>query len=104
VGPAGVLTAIAKLSKKVRSSRKKKRLRLLRDYLTQRWEMVDYHRALALGWDIGSGPTKAMCKNLALRLKRTGMKRDPSKAAAVMNLAALRESGQWDKWWTRFAA
>lgn len=104
VGPSGVLTAIAKLSKKVRSSRKKKRLRLLLDYVTQWWEMVDYRRALALGWDIGSGPTEAMCKNLTLRLKRTGMKRDPSNAAAVINLAALRESGQWDKWWTRSAA
>lgn len=25
-------------------------------------------------------------------------------AAAVMNLVALRESSQWDKWWTRSAA
>ncbi len=78
--------------------------RLLRNYLTERWEMVDYRRAVALGWDIGSGPTEAMCKNLTLRLKRTGMKWDPSNAAAVMNLVTLRESGQWDAWWTRSAA
>ncbi len=104
VGPAGVLATIATLSKKVRSATKKKRLRQLRNYLTERLEMVDYRRALANGWDIGSGPTEAMCKNLTLRLKRTGMKWDPSNAAAVMNLAALRESGQWDAWWTRSAA
>ena len=104
VGPAGVLAAIATLDKKVRSTRKKKSLRLLRNYLRERWEMVDYRRALASGWDIGSGPTEAMCKNLTLRLKRTGMKWDPSNAAAVMNLVALRESGQWDTWWTRSAA
>jgi hypothetical protein len=103
-GPAGVLAAIAALSKKVRSTRKKKHLRLLHNYLTERWEMLDYHRALARGWDIGSGPTEAMCKNLTLRLKRTGMKWNPSNAAAVMNLVALRESGQWDAWWTRAAA
>ena len=104
VGPAGVLAAIAALSKKVRAPRKRKRLRLLRDYIAQRWEMVDYRRALARGWDIGSGPTEAMCKNLTLRLKRTGMKWDPANAAAIMNLVALRESGQWEAWWTRSAA
>ena len=92
------------MDKKVRSFAKKKSLRLLRNYLTERWEMVDYRQALACGWDIGSGPTEAMCKNLTLRLKRTGMKWDPSNAAAVMNLVALRESGQWDRWWTRSAA
>ena len=59
---------------------------------------------MALLWTLGSGPTEAMCKNLTLRLKRTGMKWDPSNAAAVMNLVALRESGQWDRWWTRSAA
>lgn len=60
VGPAGVLAAIAALSKKVRSTRKKKALRLLRSYLRERWEMVDYRRALTRGWDIGSGPTEAI--------------------------------------------
>ncbi|MFQ5344167.1 MAG: hypothetical protein ACE5F6_21705 [Anaerolineae bacterium] len=104
VGPAGVLAAITALSKKVRSARKKKALQLLRHYLTERWEMVDYPKALASGWDIGSGPTEAMCKNLTLRLKRTGMKWNPANAAAVMTLVALRESGQWDTWWTRAAA
>ena len=104
VGPAGVLAAIVALSKKVRSTTKKESLRLLRGYITERWEMLDYRRALACGWDIGSGPTEAMCKNLTLRLKRTGMKWDPSNAAAVMNLVALRESGQWDRWCTRSAA
>ena len=104
VGPTGVLAAIATLSKKVRSARKKEHLRLLRNDLTERWEMLDYRHALARGWDIGSGPTEAMCKNLTLRLKRTGMKWDPANAAAVMNLVALRESGQWDDWWTHAAA
>ncbi len=96
--------AIEELGKTARSTRKKKRLRRLRNYLVEGWEMVDYRRALALGWDIGSGPTEAMCKNLTLRLKRTGMKWDPPNAAAVMNLVALRESGQWDAWWTCSAA
>jgi hypothetical protein len=94
-----VLAAIAALSKKVRSPAKRKSLRLLRQYIAERWEMVDYPAALAHGWDIGSGPTEAACKNLTLRLKRTGMKWDTDNAAAVMNLMALRESGQWATYW-----
>lgn len=104
VGPLAVLAAIAELNKKVRSASKRECLRLLRGYITERFEMLDYRRALARGWDIGSGPTEAMCKNLTLRLKRTGMKWDPDNAAAIMNLTALRESGQWNQWWNRSAA
>jgi len=66
--------------------------------------MLDYRRALPRGWDIGSGPTEAMCKNLTPRLKRTDMKWDPHNAAAIMNLAALRKTGQWNQWWNRAAA
>ena len=104
LGPQAVLAAIAELNNKVRSASKRESLRLLRGYITERFEMLDYRRALARGWDIGSGPTEAMCKNLTLRLKRTGMKWDPDNAAAVMNLTALRESGQWNQWWNRSAA
>ncbi len=98
-GPLPVLAAIDALRKKLRSPAKLDRLRRLRHYLVERWEMVDYRQALARGWDIGSGPTEAMCKNLTLRLKRTGMKWDTENAAAMMNLVALRESGQWRAYW-----
>lgn len=80
MGLAGEQSAIATLSKKVRSVRKKKELRLLGHYLSERRAMVDYRRALACGWDVGSGPPEAMCKNLIFRLKRTGMKWDPANA------------------------
>jgi hypothetical protein len=99
------LAAIDALSKKMRGQAKRESLRLLRQYIMDRWEMVDYRSALARGWDIGSGPTEAACKNLTLRLKRTGMKWDADNAAAIMNLIALRESGQWASYWgTRKAA
>jgi len=94
LGPSAVLAAIEALDKKVRSKRKKESLRLLRQYVISRLEMVDYRTALANGYDIGSGPTEAMCKNLTLRLKRPGMKWDPDHAGAMMNLIALHESGQ----------
>jgi len=94
-----VLAAIDALKKKVRSESKRESLRRLRGYIMERWEMVAYAEARARGWDIGSGPTEATCKNLTLRLKRTGMKWDADNAAAVMNLVALRESGQWADYW-----
>ncbi len=98
-GPWPVLAAIDDLRKKVRAKAKLESLRLLRQYIIERLEMVEYRRARARGWDIGSGPTEAACKNLTLRLKRTGMKWDTENASAVMNLVALRESGQWDSYW-----
>lgn len=99
-GVPPVLAAIAELNQKVRSPAKKKQLRLLRDYLLKRLEMLDYKGALANGCDIGSGPTEAMCKNLTLRLKRTGMKWDAPNAEAMMNLTALYESGQKTSYWS----
>ena len=36
--------------------------------------------------------------------ERAGMKWNPDNAAAVMNLVALRESGQWNRWWDRLVA
>lgn len=94
LGPSAVLAAIEALDKKTRCKRKRESLRLLREYILSRLEMVDYKTALANGWDIGSGPTEAMCKNLTLRLKRPGMKWDPDHAGAIMTLIALYESGQ----------
>lgn len=104
---AAILAAILSLEKTVRSPIKKQSLRGLRNYVEERREMLDYAHALDEGWDIGSGPTEATCKTLTLRIKRPGMKWDRDNAAAMMNLLALRESGQWDLYWnaqTRRAA
>jgi len=98
-GGRPVLSAIDEAKKKLRAPAKQKALRLLRNYIVERWEMVEYPAALAKGWDIGSGPTGAMCKNLTLRLKRSGMKWDTDNAAALMTLVALREGGQWEQYW-----
>jgi len=99
LGGRPVLAAIDEAKKKLRAPAKQKALRLLRNDIVERWEMVEYPAALAKGWDIGSGPTEAMCKNLTLRLKRPGMKWDTDHAAALMNLVALRESSLWDQYW-----
>ena len=99
LGVAPVLAAIDVLRKQVRSNGKREALDDLRDYLTERLEMLDYPTALANGWDIGSGPTEAMCKTLTLRLKRPGMKWDRDHAAGMMNLQAMYQSGQADAYW-----
>jgi len=98
-GVTPMLAAMDALEKKTRSAAKRKSLRKLRDYVLSRMEMLDYRGALAKGWDIGSGPTEAMCKNLTLRLKRPGMKWDRDHAGAMMNLIALYESGQAKAYW-----
>lgn len=100
-GVAPVLAAIDALKKQVRSRPKRKALQDLRDYLTDRLDMLDYRTALANGWDIGSGPTEAMCKTLTLRLKRPGMKWDREHAAGMMNLQAMYESCQAPEYWCR---
>lgn len=98
-GPRPLLAAVDDLHKKVRGQAKRKRVTRLRNYILERWEMLDYREALAHGWDIGSGPTEAACKNLTLRLKRPGMKWDVDHAEGIMNLIALRESRQWRHYW-----
>lgn len=99
----GMMRAIEALGKKVRSSASRKSVAGLRKYIAKRQEMLGYARALRQDADIGSGPTEACCKTLTLRLKRPGMKWDSDNAAAMMNLIAMRESGQWKAYWSEQA-
>ncbi len=95
----GMLAAVEALGKKVGSAAKKKSVKGLCHYISERREMLDYGKALAEGWDIGSGPTEATCKTLTLRIKCPGMKWERNNAVAVMNLVAMRGSGQWETYW-----
>lgn len=101
VGP--VLAAVDDLRRAARSPAKREALRLLRDYVVGRLDMLDYRTAIANGWDIGSGPTEAECRTLTMRLKRPGMKWDRDHAGSMMNLAALYESGQSRAYWAKAA-
>lgn len=103
-GAAEPLGAVEALRKKVRSQAGRASVRRLRQYITERLTMLDYPTALARGYDIGSGPTEAMCKNLTLRLKQSGMKWDAANAAAMMTVIALFENGQAAQYWARKAA
>lgn len=103
LGATAVLAAIDTLAKKIRAPAKRKSLAGLRNYIVARLELLNYPLALARGYDIGSGPTEAMCKTLTLRLKRPGMKWDRDHAAAMMNLTAMYDSGQAKQYWAAAA-
>jgi hypothetical protein len=71
----------------------------LLNYVTERREMIAYPEYLALGRDIGSGPTESMCRATTERLKGAGMRWNAANAEALMALEALDQSGQWDAYW-----
>jgi hypothetical protein len=82
-----------------KGSAKRKAAEALLDYVSERGEMVRYKEFLALGRQIGSGPTESMCKATTLRVKGVGKKWDTDNAEAVMALEALDQSGLWEKYW-----
>jgi hypothetical protein len=98
-GPVNVLTEIGLTRKSVRANRKREALRVLAGYVGKRLDMIDYSKFIEEGYDIGSGPTEAMCKCLTRRLKGSGMKWDVHNAQACMNLIAIQHSNMWDKYW-----
>jgi hypothetical protein len=79
--------------------RRRKAADELLHYVAKRSETISYPEFLAKGWQIGSGPTEAMCKTTTKRLKGSGMRWDGTNAEAVMGLAALEQSDQWKQYW-----
>lgn len=69
-------------------------------YVVERRNMINYPEFAARGWQIGSGPTEARCKTSTARLKRSGQRWDRRSAEQVAALGNLRDSGQWDAYWT----
>ncbi len=87
----------------MRSPAKRQSVRRLKAYIIERLEMLEYQAAIVRGWHIGSVPTEAMCQDLTLRLKQSGMKWDAPSAALLMNMVALYENGQAPTCWTQAA-
>ncbi len=83
----------------VRGNKKRAAAEALLGYVTQRRQMVLYPEFLALGRQIGSGPTESMCKATTLRIKGVGMRWDSDNAEAIMALEALEQSGAWQAYW-----
>ena len=83
----------------LRSPKKREAADALLHYVAKREEMIRYPEFQAKGWQIGSGPTEAMCKTTTARLKGSGMRWDSDNAEAVMALDALEQSGEWKLYW-----
>ncbi len=99
VGPTALLTRLTEERKRWRNKSKRKELKDLLRYIANRFEMCDYPRFIKNGWQIGSGPTEAMCKLLTYRLKGPGMRWDRVGSEAIMALVALQESNTWKSYW-----
>jgi hypothetical protein len=94
-----VLDEVTLQRRQQRSPSKREALRRLRNYVGERTTMIRYPQNRSKGWDIGSGPTEALCKTMTARLKGSGMRWDPAGASAMLNLAALNDSNEWDAYW-----
>lgn len=68
-------------------------------YMAERRAMIQYPRFLDRGWQIGSGPTEALCKTTTSRIKGSGMRWDADNAEAIAALAAMEQSDQWQAYW-----
>jgi len=72
----------------------------LMQYAAERRDMIRYPAFRARHWQIGSGPTEAECKTTTHRVKGRGRRWDSANAEAMMALAALHDSGMWNRHWT----
>jgi hypothetical protein len=98
-GPVAVLLALEAERRKHRNGRKREALQELIAYIVKRASHCEYPRYRSEGWQIGSGPTEAMCKVLTYRLKGAGMRWDREGAEPIMALIALEQSGTWESYW-----
>lgn len=98
-GVGSLLGAVESERKKYRRGIKRKTLNELMGYIGHRASMCDYPGYRNKGWQLGSGPTEAMCKVLTYRLKGAGMRWDKYGADAIMALIALRQSNTWESYW-----
>ena len=98
-GATEILLILASKRKVLRSPTKRKALGELINYIAKRIGQCDYPRYISQGWQIGSGPTEAMCKVLTYRLKGSGMRWDRQGAEPIMALIALQQSNAWQSYW-----
>lgn len=71
----------------------------LLQYAAERHDLIRYPQFRQRHWQIGSGPTEAECKTTTHRVKGRGRRWDSKNAEAMMALAALHDSGLWNKRW-----
>ena len=62
-----VLDEITQTRQRMRAARKREAPRRLHNYVGERVAMIRYPQSRAKGWDVGSGPTKGLCKTMPAR-------------------------------------
>ena len=61
---------------------------------------MHYDQYLARGWPIGTGAVEGACRHLVKdRMEQAGMRWTKAGAQAVLDLRAVRLSGDWDAYW-----
>jgi|ETNmetMinimDraft_26_1059896.scaffolds.fasta_scaffold13040_2 hypothetical protein len=98
-GSLVMLDHLGRHLEEVKDETKRVKLENLRDYIGKRIAMTDYPYFVEKGYDIGSGPTESFCGSLTARLKGSGMRWDTDNAEAVMALASVYYSNQWEQYW-----
>jgi hypothetical protein len=98
-GSLVMLDRLGECLAELKDNQKRQELENLREYIGKRIAMTDYPYFLAMGYDIGSGPTESFCGCLTKRIKGSGMRWDKDNADAVMALASVYYSNQWNKYW-----
>jgi len=98
-GCAALRAALVAWKGQLRGRKRRGAAEALVGYVTDRREMILYPEFLAVGRQIGSGPTESMCKATTQRIKGVGMRWDADNAEAIMALEALEQSGAWQDYW-----
>ena len=69
-------------------------------YLSRNREYMCYDEYLRQGWPIASGAVEGACKNLVKdRMERSGMRWQVPGAEAILQLRAVKLSGDMDEYW-----
>jgi len=96
-GPAETLRAVAALAQGGATAAVRQTARRCLAYLQEHRQRLDYPRARALGYPIGSGRVESACGHVVQqRLKLAGMQWAHTHATAVLNVRCADLNDDWD--------
>ncbi|MCB1111028.1 MAG: hypothetical protein KDK64_08595, partial [Chlamydiia bacterium] len=100
----GGLKQILKKDKRDLRAGQKKALQTVITYFNNHKHMMRYNEYLQKGYPIGTGVVEGACGCLVKdRTDRSGMKWSREGAQAILNLRAIKQNGDWDKYFAYYA-
>src|SRR5262249_50910919 len=82
------------------SALQKQALRKTIGYYQRNCPYMRYDQYLAQGWPIGTGVVEGACRHLVKdRMEQAGMRWTKAGAQAVLDLRAVRLTGDWEAYW-----